>query len=269
MRRSLPIILVCFWGLMVSATEMVVSAGVNYKSFDYKEELRSPFKSTEKANFFAPFVNLKIPVPNLGESYVQLSGEFSGNVNSHFDGTTQSGIPVTDTNVLSFTDFDSLFFWNIAPELFVQLGLGHHMWNRFLSGGSGYREIYTWYYLPIGIFYQHRVNEQLRIGADITYRLMYQGEIKVIFSETVSTGDDTTLTLGNRPGYRFMFPVEYSFAGSQFGALVAPWYEASEIGESDYKYNSTPTSSGTLGYIQEPASKTQQYGIVLGMTARF
>jgi hypothetical protein len=269
MLRNLGILLGCVISTSALANEMMATAGVNYKSFDYKEELRAPYKSTEKANFLAPFVNLKIPIPNLGETYVQLSAEFSGNVNSQFDGTTQSGVPVKDTNVLSFTDFDGLLFWNVAPELYVQAGLGHHMWNRFLSGGSGYREIYSWYYLPLGILYQHKVNEQLRIGADITYRLMYQGEIKVIFSETVATGDDTTLTLGNRPGYRFQFPVEYSFAGSQLGLLVAPWYEASEIGESDYKYNSTPTSSGTLGYIQEPASKTQQYGFVLGMTARF
>ncbi len=253
----------------VSAAETQVAAGVNYHSFDYREELRAPFKSTEKANFFSPFVKLKVPLPNLGASFLSFSGELSGNVNSQFDGTTQTGVAVTDTNVLSFSEVEGSFFWNFAPELFFQAGLGYHYWNRFLSGGSGYREIYTWYYLPLGILYQHKVSDQVRIGVDVTYRLMFQGEIKVIFSETVSTGEDSTMTLGSRPGYKIQFPIEYSFAGSSLGYVFTPWYEAFEIGESDYKYNSTPTSSGVLGYIQEPSSKTQQYGLTMGLTARF
>lgn len=250
-----------------AVTELI--AGVNYKSFDYKEELRAPLKSTEKAEFFAPFVQVRLPIPSLAQSFVQLSGEMSGNVNSHFDGTTQSGVPVTDTNTLSFADFDALFYWNFAPEFFLQAGFGYHYWNRFLSGGAGYREIYTWYYIPIGILYQHQVSNSFSVGVDLTYRMMFQGQIKVIFSETVTNGDDTDLTLGDRPGYRLQIPLRYAFEGTDFGVLLAPWYEFSEIGASDFKHNSTPTTNGALGFIQEPASKTIQFGLQIGMVAWF
>lgn len=250
-----------------AATEIL--AGVNYRSFDYKEDLRAPLKSTEKADFFAPFVQVRLPIPSLAQSFVQLSGEMSGNVNSHFDGTTQSGVPVKDSNTLSFADFDALFFWNFAPQFFLQGGIGYHYWNRYLSGGAGYREIYTWFYMPIGILYQHQVSNNFSVSVDLTYRLTFQGEIKVIFSETVSSGDDTTLTLGDRPGYRLSVPLRYAFEGTNFGMTVAPWYEFSEIGASEFKFNSTPTSSGPLGYIQEPASKTNQTGLQLGMIAWF
>jgi len=249
--------------------ETEILAGVNYRSFDYKEDLRAPLKSTEKADFFAPFIKARLPIQSLAQSYVQLSGEMSGNVNSFFDGTTQSGTPVTDTNTLAFADFDAIFFWNLAPEFYLQAGLGYHHWNRFLSGGVGYREIYTWYYMPLGVLYQRQISNSVKFGIDLTYRLMFQGQIKVIFSETVTTGDDTTLTLGNRPGYRLQVPLEYSFDNSKMGMVVAPWYEYSEIGASEFQYNSTPTSSGALGYIQEPASKTQQMGILLALTVKF
>ena len=244
-------------------------AGINYRNFDYREDLRAPLKSTEKADVFAPFVKVQLPVTSLQQSFVQLYGEMSGNVNSHFDGTTQLGTPVTDTNTLAFADFDALFFWNLAPEFFVQAGAGYHYWNRFLSGGAGYREIYSWFYAPIGVLYQRHVSNNLSVGVDLTYRLMFQGQIKVIFSETVTSGNDSNLTLGDRPGYRLAIPLEYSFDNSKLGLQLSPWYEYSEIGASEYTYNSTPTTTGPLGYIQEPSSKTQQMGLMLGMTAEF
>ncbi len=267
-RRLMAVFLLFQTGTAFAANEIV--GGLNYRNFDYEEDLRAPLKSSEKSNFFAPFIKANLGLPNLGESFISLSAEYSGNINSTFDGTDLNGVPVKDNNALSFTDIEGLFYWNFSPGFFAQAGLGYHYWNRFLSGGSGYREIYTWYYMPIGILYRQQINPQFRIGVDFTYRLMFQGQIDIIFSETVTNGNDTTLTLGNRNGYKLQFPMQYLFTGTRFSAAVTPWYQYSEIGESDFKYNSTPKSGGgALGYIQEPSSKTQEYGVVLGVAAGF
>lgn len=269
LRRAVLVFQLCVLITAPAWAENQIIAGVNYRDFDYREDPRPPLKSTEHATFFAPYVRGKFGVPSLQESFVSLLGEISGNVSSTFDGTDLDGNSVKATNALSFADVEASFYWNVAPDFFVQAGLGYHYWNRFLSGNSGYREIYTWYVVPLGILYQTRISDRIRLGVDLTYRLMFQGQMELIFSETVTNGDDTTFTLGDRPGYKLQVPLEYDFEASNFGMALTPWYEFSEIGASDSKYNSTPTTNGPLGNVHEPASQTQQYGLQIGAKFRF
>ncbi len=248
--------------------------GLNATSFDYKEELDPPLKSTEKATFPTVYGKAKRWIPELGKSFVSFEGEFSGDVNSEFDGATlpsntSPSVPVKNTNTLSFYRMELDFYGEVYPNSYLYSGLGYRIWNRYLRGGSGYREIYSWAYLPLGILWEFPLFEKATWGIDVSYRIMFAGEIKVIFSENITNGDDTTLTLGNRPGYRIQAPFRYALEGG-YGVTVNPWYEYSEIGESNTKYNATVADQlGGSGYIAEPSSKTTQYGLIVGVSKTF
>lgn len=239
--------------------------GLNVTSFDYKEELVAPLKSTEKGTFFIPYVQGKVFFPRLQKSYFNGEFEFSGRVESDFDGSTQLGTPIQGKNNHVLFRLEADFYWNLTENFFVYSGYGYRYWDRFLSGGTGYREIYTWGYIPLGALIEFPLSEQVQIGVDFAYLIMRNGKLKVIFSETVINGDDTELTLGNKPGYRLRLPIDFLQASKgPYSFQVTPWYELSEIGESDEKYNST-----MAGQIKEPASKTIQYGLILGLKVRF
>jgi hypothetical protein len=92
---------------------------------------------------------------------------------------------------------------------------------------------------------------------------MFAGQIVIIFSETVVNGDDNSLALGNRSGYKLQSPFEVSLR-PQLNLLISPWYEYSEIGESNFEFNQTVGQ-----FIQEPSSKTIQMGIAAGLTYQF
>jgi hypothetical protein len=241
-----------------------LSAGINVTSFDYKEELDAPLKSTEKGTFFIPFVQGKLFFHNLNESYLKFFGEYSGNVVSTYDGSTELGVPVKGTNDHAFFEFETDFYWAVIDNLYLYSGVGFRYWNRFLNGGSGYREIYTWGYLPVGIRLDLPISETFLLGIDVSARMMFGGKIQVIFSETVTNGDDTELTLGNKAGYKIQIPMKYQPSQSNFNYQLTPWYEASQIGASDVRYNATKAS-----LIQEPASKTVQFGAAISAARSF
>lgn len=239
--------------------------GVNVYSFDYKESLSEPLKSTEKATVTTLTLGEKVPITGWGRSYLNLEAEASPSTKSHFDGTTQSGTPVTDTDELSFFRGEADLSIQAADNFFFYTGVGWRYWNRFLNGGSGYREIYTWGYWPVGFRWElPSPSAQLTWALDASYRMMWGGQIKVIFSETVINGDDTTLTLGNRPGYKLQMPFRFALSSNRIAVLVSPWWESSEIGESDVKYNATMAS-----YIQEPSSRTTQMGVASAFAFSF
>jgi len=238
--------------------------GVNVTSFDYEEELAAPLKSTEKGTFFIPYVQGKVFVPGLNRSFFNLEIEYSGRVQSLYDGSDRFGAPIVVTNNHVFFRAETDFYWNFRPYFYIFAGYGYRYWDRYLSSGTGYKEIYTWGYYPVGLLYEVPISDQFSFGVDLTYVVMTDGKLKVIFSETVSGGDDTDLTLGNKPGYRIRFPLQFHPAQSRFSYQIMPWYEGSEIGASEFVFNAT-----IGGPIKEPASRTIQYGILLGLKAQF
>lgn len=247
--------------LLGEASELM--AGLNIYDFDYKEMLEPPLKSTEKATVFAPMIGFQTPLAG-GPSFFRITGEISGSTKSRFDGSTQSGTPVTDTDYLSFFKTEGNFYFAATPNFYFYTGLGYFYWDRFLSGGAGYREIYTWYTMPVGFLLEVPVTPSIQWGLDLSYRMMSNGKIKVIFSETIINGQDTTLTLGNKAGYKIQMPVRIQLASPQYSLVIAPWYESSEIGESNFEYNATMN-----GFIMEPASRTYQFGVATGLTSTF
>jgi hypothetical protein len=261
--KKLIIFAVTVFSISSQANEFGV--GLDYHNFDYVEDIVPPGKSSESG--WVPLLAgfLKVPlVASMGkDSYFKISGSAMIEADTHYSGTTLNGNnPVETTDKGTFYDLDSSIYLSPMSALYFHAGVGYHYWKRTLTSGSGYKEVYTWYTIPLGIMYFDKVASNFSMGVDFTYKLMMNGKIQVIFSESISTGDDSTLDLGNLPGYRIEFPMETAIS-NRVRLRGVPYYEHSEIGESNIKFNNTPVSGGgSLGNIQEPNSKTNQYGLV-------
>lgn len=237
--------------------------GLNYFNFDYSEELAANQKSHESGNLLGFAGGIRWPLPTMGSGTVlEIEGEgvFEGSTN--YEGTTFSGTGnAFATDKQTIYRFETRLSRSLSESIGVHAGLGYRYWNRYLTFGTGYKEIYSWYTLPVGLSYQVVWSSALSVCFDFTYSFMFNGKIKVIFSETVINGDDSEMSLGSRPGYRLKAPISYRF-DQKFRIEVSPWYERSEIGESNSAVNNTPQSGGgTVGSIREPSSHTDQYGV--------
>lgn len=258
------------FGLIFSSHNIAMAKASFYLSgefYDYRETLEPPMKSEEVGQFpsfgFTYDGELGAGARSMG---LRVLGEFTAEVETEYRGAELlSGAPVTDTDNHQFITLGSEIRINQGDSFGFIAGAHYRGWNRKLNYGTGYREYYQWIYLPIGFKYQWYDGLSLRSDIELTVRPMIWGDIDIIFSETVVGGDDTKLTLGNALGYRLDVPIYWAI-GTFNDLIFKVFYEYSEIGESDTKYNSTPTGSGDLGYIKEPASKTHRYGIQLGFS---
>ncbi len=83
---------------------------------------------------------------------------------------------------------------------------------------------------------------------------------------TISSKNDilanTTVYLGNRPGYLVELPMSWR-PRVNWAFTVTPWYEYSEIGESPWERLYYTDGSYTGFVVREPSSRTNQYGIRL------
>jgi hypothetical protein len=241
--------------------------GLNLISFSYEEELAAPAKSTENGTIAALSATIKTSASGLGANgFVDFNGEATINANTTYDGTSLStGSAASATDQHTFVRLETNAYLSVSDNIFLHLGYGYRYWKRYLTYGSGYREVYTWSYIPLGFLISQNISPTIRMGFDYSYRLMMSGKIQVLFSETVTNGEDSNLDLGNRPGYRISFPVDFSLKGYMKFQL-RPWYEHTEIGESNSVVNNTPYAnpdgSGILGLIHEPSSKTEQIGLM-------
>ena len=178
---------------------------------------------------------------------------------SQYDGTTQSGTPVLSTDKLSFWTYELDLYIPVDEQLHLFVGYGSRKWDRLLVGGSTYREIYSWNFMPVGIWWKFWQVDLFSGGVEASFRQMLGGKIKIITSEFNSGGQNSEMDLGNKPGYKLAFPVRLQ-ATTTFSVMVTPWYEHSEIGESNVVPNATLSPTPGTG-IMEPASKTDQYGV--------
>jgi opacity protein-like surface antigen len=86
---------------------------------------------------------------------------------------------------------------------------------------------------------------------------MFYGRMTAYFSELDPASGDLEFKLGNRVGYYAELPVRYKFSPS-WSLVVKPWYEYSQIGQSDI-----------VDGFYEPSSTTNLYGVNLGVVYSF
>lgn len=244
-----------------------------YYKFDYKEDLPAPFKSTE--NGWLPGVYLGWSYNKRNTVYSKVFFEFSYG-DTEFDGTTQAGTPI------KFTDDNHQFLfrgeWNIGYNFGLTndisikpyTGYGYRQWDRgcakVTATYTSYKERYYWHYIPIGIMADFNIGDRLVIAPNVGLRIMFYGKTTAYFSDLDPGYNDPEFKLGNRTGWYAEIPLTFKF--SQFWSVVVkPWYEYSEIGESDV---AARTYYGALsGYFYEPSSKTNQYGVNVGAVFSF
>lgn len=225
--------------------------------FDYKEDVPFPLKSTEHGFMIGSRIDyfLRGRRPAI---YVRLGGELTRDY-TRYDGTYQSGEPVkawTRNVLVNFSGNIGYKFqklWNLTNYT----GFGIRFWER----GGQYREHYQWFYLPLGIRSDYKLNKDLSGSFDISARIMFEGKIYVYMSDYDTRYNDFSMNLGNLPGAKLELPIYFK------NWIFTPWYEYSAINPSDWAavfYNGVQ-----IGWGYEPASTTHQIGLNVGRREDF
>ncbi len=232
---------------------------LSYSQYDYKEDFQPPLKSTEMG---------WIPQVRLGYSYVaddrfyfRAFGETSvGDDDTDYDGSTMGGVPLKDTTHNDFArlemDFGYTFKGSLPFSITPYTGLGYRYWKRDI----GYNETYSWWYFPVGVKFLYPVNQKFSVGLNASMNIMFEGEMTISYKNDLLA--DTTVKLGNKPGYLLEIPVSWR-PYVNWAFTVTPWYEYSEIGESPWEPLNYTDGAYTGFVVREPSSRTHQVGIRL------
>lgn len=249
--------LIISWGSIAYA--VTLNLGLNVFQFDYQEDVPAPQKSRESGNLVALRAGLSAPLPRIGPEFsFDVFGELVPTLKTNYEGTDlNSNAPVSEQDPQTIFHTEGHLHWLPTPSLGAYIGLAYRIWNRGLVYGSGYREVYSWAVLPLGVEIRWTDGDRLGIGLDLSYRWMFLGQMRAIFSENVRNGEDSNFVLGNRGGVRAEIPFDWKLS-PLLKLRVAPWYEVSEIGQSAEVYNGTP---GIQATIREPSSRTVQTGV--------
>ncbi len=247
-------------------------AGMNGYYIHYKEDLPPGKKSTESGyipSLYAGYNYHGINTPIAFRAFLDYSQPLTHTyAHTDYDGTTQAGTP------LKATTNNRLITGEMTPGLILTrpstsvimiqpyAGLGYRYWYRGLGDGGSYSEIYTWYYVPVGVRMDYYCNDRLSFGLDLAGKYIFNGKIKVLLSEIDPGYNDPEGTLGNKYGYRIAGTVRYRI-GVNWALSVSPWYEYYLIGKGntfDITYYDSPYGTG-----YEPASTTRQAGILFAV----
>jgi len=232
--------------------------------FDYKEDLPAPLKSTEPG--WIPGTTVSWTRTKPGSLYTRTFLEFSyGDVK--YDGTTQTGQPITDSssNQFLFRVEANIGYTFGSGKLLLSpyTGLGYRYWKRgdseVVNSAAFVREDYEWMYIPVGLRAVYQLNPLLSIEPNAAVRFMFWGRMTAYLSD-IGYGSDPTFDLGDKPGYYVEIPIRYQL-GRNWSLSLTPWYEYSAIGQSD----PVSVQNGHLTYsFYEPPSRTHQYGFNIG-----
>jgi len=236
--------------------------GFNYFYFDYKEDITPPHKSSDYG--WLPGIYGSMEYRGESRLYARLYGSYAaGDIT--YDGSTQAGMPLnlSDERERLYLLEGNLGWIAVSDgkvSVIPYLGYGYFYWERGQGRKTAtftdYREDYYWHYIPVGIRIDYRAGDKWDMGVNAAAHIMFGGQMTARFAE-VGLGNDLTFDLGNRTGYLLEVPVAYRFS-PEWALVGTPWYKYSEIGQSDI-----------VGGFYEPASRTHQYGIKIGLSHPF
>ena len=232
---------------------------VSYFRYDYKEDFTPPLKSTETG--WVPQVRLGYSYMADDRFYFRAFGEASVGVDdTDYDGSTMGGVPLKDTTRNDFARLELnagySFKGNLPFSITPYAGVGYRYWKRDI----GYNEFYSWWYLPVGVRILCPVAERFSIGLNASVNFMFDGLMTISYKD--DTFANTTVRLGNRPGYLVELPVSWR-PRANWAFTVTPWYEYSEIGESPWEPFNYADGTSTGLVVREPSSRTHMYGVRL------
>ena len=156
-----------------------------------------------------------------------------------------------------------------SENAYAYIGIGFHNWDRNILGSaslgvSSLLEKYSWKYIPIGYRNEYKINNKWDGAVDMSLRFMFNGKMKV---PNLSSIDPLQVNLGSKIGFKLEIPYTYHM-NSNWSFVIKPWYEYWEIGKSNVvpqTVNGVPNGSG----VYEPASKTNQLGVDIGVSCSF
>jgi hypothetical protein len=240
----------------------IFELGFMYYKFDYKEDLENPLKSEEYG--WLPGVYFDYTFKKKSSIYGKIFLSYAA-ADITYDGSTWGGTPLkySDESAQMFKFEANIgYAMPISKDFLIipYLGYGYQWWERgkgiFSETAIMYQEEYRWHYIPVGIKADYNITEKLNIAAAAAVNFMFYGEMNASFA--FLGGPDMDFTLGNRIGFYAEIPVTYQFT-NYIGISVTPWYEYSAFGQSDVnEYD-----------FVEPPSKTNKYGVNLGILASF
>lgn len=242
--------------------------GLHLHNFDYEERSATRDRSREKG---------VMPLFEGGYRTVLAAGhalQLRAQV-VYGGATTYTGTDFTTYAAISAQDVHNIYdldarYEGLTPWGFwIFAGFGWRQWDRFLSYGTGYREIYRWTTAALGArgWMPGIEGTSWHVGWEVAVRPMLSGTLDVLFSETFTAGVDSGLSLGLKTGYRLAVPVESSRSWVwEARPRFELWYDQSEIGQSNTVFNGTPAING---FITEPASINRQFGVQLALKRDF
>jgi hypothetical protein len=246
--------------------------GLTYYNFDYKEDLISPQKSTE--NGWLPGVYFDYTFWKKSMIYAKARLGY-GAADIAYDGATQSGAPIQYSNQSAkIFKFGADVGYPISVSrdftLIPYTGYSYRHWQRgetkYITPSAYWiKEVYQWHNIPVGIKADYNVNEKWNIAASVAANFMFSGKVTTFFSEKYHNVPDIDFSLGNQVGFCAEIPITYRFT-DHWSIVATPWYEYSAFGQSDQQYY---VYKGTLYAAYEPASKTHQYGLSMGVNFSF
>lgn len=269
MPKILVKILVSFF-VMSSVAHAASSAwvGLHLHDFDYEEKSSTRDRSREKG-VMPLFEGGYRSVLAAGHA-VQLRGQLVYGGATTYTGTDfNTFAAISAQDVHNIYDFEARYEGLMPWGFWFFAGVGWRQWDRFLSYGTGYREIYRWTTASLGArgWAPALQGGPWQIGWEFALRQMLTGTLDVLFSETFTSGVDSGLALGLKTGFRLTIPVESSRSWFwDARPRFEVWYDQSEIGRSNTVFNGTPAING---FITEPASMTRQVGLQLALKRDF
>lgn len=241
-----------------------IEGAFSYYKFDYREDWTPPGKSMEEG--WIPALRLGYSYRADDSAYFRGFYEFSVSARTDYDGAIQpSKEPLTSTTKDELRKFQIeigyTFKNNLPISITPYIGYGYRYWRRALQDGvgslgtpvKGFTEDYSWSYVPLGLKIRYETQDRLSFELNAAINVMFNGKMTAHLSEMGPAYPDPDLDLGNEIGCLVELPVSYSFT-LNWAATLTPWYEYSAIGRSDIV-------SGVL----EPASRTHQYGVRVGV----
>lgn len=261
MRRTFPLLCVLLFSQAVLAQNNVhtLELSTQFFSFNYSEVWPAPQKSDEYG--FIPGLALAYTyrgytIPLFARASFEYTGSptnYEGDLNKA-DGTFE---PLANNTHNWFRRLELLggYSFRLARQftLTPYTGYGHRSWTRQLSEPGGYREAYTWNYIPVGVRGDLQIGRSINLGLNLALRLMIGGSIAID-----GIVDDPTMDLGNKVGGRFALPATFRIS-QHWGFELEPWYEFSGISEGEHHL-----VAGTANKrIWEPESSTSIFGTSL------
>jgi hypothetical protein len=276
-KRWMVIFLAGFWAtfavppLYAGEYPHSLEASFKYQYFDYKEKIEEPLKSNETG--FLPGLHLTYTYQGVNNPlYGRALFEYAeGKVD--YDGSTQAGMPLKAKTSERFLNYEANIGYTLKPRPSVlpahitfYTGFGYRYWHRGLDGQFPYSEEYSWMYVPVGLRGTFRISQKWTGAVDIALWIMFDGDIKVNFSDLDPNFNNPKKSLGNDLGWKIEVPIDYMFL-EHWSLEFAPAYENYSFGKSDpftITYAGVPVLSG-----YEPDSRTNIYSMRLGVKFQF